>query len=195
VALCAVFFSLGFFVGYKERSPNVAPVTESVTPPPDATTPVSAPLEETQPGSTGGARAPANSAAYTSPSATQSQKSARDVDGSTPEPNPLAGTARKPPVTPGRSPSEAVGPDMADPVPTAGGVTVQVAALSNRQDAESLVGVLKTRGYAAFLMTPEQAGAHDKFFRIAVGPFKSTDAAEKAVSKLSGEGFKPFMKR
>jgi cell division septation protein DedD len=69
-----------------------------------------------------------------------------------------------------------------------------VAALRTKQDAEHLVDILKTRGYPVFLVTPEYAHAPDNLFRVQVGPFKTRDDAEKTRSKLSQEGFKPFIK-
>jgi len=190
VALCAVFFSLGFCVVYKARSSNAAPVTETITPRPDAPAPVSAPSAETS-ASSAETGVPTTSAANNS---AQTQQAESEVDEPSPEPNPPLSGTRRPSAAP--PPQAVVARDSTAPVrPDSGGFTVQVAALSNRQDAESLASVLKTRGYTAFLMTPEQAGAHDKFFRVAVGPFRSKDDATKAVGKLGDEGFKPFIKR
>jgi cell division septation protein DedD len=45
VAACAVFFSLGFLVGYNERSSRATAVTEPVTPPPTIPPTVNPPLE------------------------------------------------------------------------------------------------------------------------------------------------------
>ena len=60
------------------------------------------------------------------------------------------------------------------PTPAAGevgeGITLQVAALRTKQDAEALVDILKTRGYPVFLVTPEYAHADDNLFRVQVGP-------------------------
>jgi cell division septation protein DedD len=57
-----------------------------------------------------------------------------------------------------------------------------------------LVGVLKGRGYSAFLLTPAEARSGDKLFRVEVGPFSSRAEAEKARQKLADEGFKPFLR-
>ena len=74
------------------------------------------------------------------------------------------------------------------------GITLQVAALRTKQDAEALVDILKTRGYPVFLVTPEYAHADDNLFRVQVGPFKTRDDADKVRNKLSQEGFKPFIR-
>ena len=73
------------------------------------------------------------------------------------------------------------------------GITLQVAALRTKQDAEALVDILKTRGYPVFLVTPEYAHADDNLFRVQVGPFKTRDDADKVRNRLSQEGFKPFI--
>jgi cell division septation protein DedD len=74
------------------------------------------------------------------------------------------------------------------------GITLQVAALRTKQDAEALVDILKTRGYPVFLVTPEYAHAEDNLFRVQVGPFRSRADADKVHDKLVQEGFKPFIK-
>ena len=74
------------------------------------------------------------------------------------------------------------------------GITLQVAALRTRQDAENLVDILKTRGYPVFMVTPEYAHADDNLFRVLVGPFRARPDADKVRDKLLHEGFNPFIK-
>jgi cell division septation protein DedD len=74
------------------------------------------------------------------------------------------------------------------------GITLQVAALRTRQDAEAMVNVLKGRGYPVFMVTPEKAHAEDSLYRVQVGPFRTHSEADKARDKLVQEGFKPFLK-
>jgi len=75
-----------------------------------------------------------------------------------------------------------------------GKIVVQVSATGTRQDAERLVDLLKSRGYPAFLVTPEAAGAGDKLFRVQVGPYKSDPEAVGVRNKLVADGFKPFVR-
>lgn len=185
VATCGVFFSLGFLVGYNERGSHSVLPTEAVTappvipptvnPPPDSAAPTSqdpaaghaAPdsTPETEVITPGGAPKPATQGAVASP----------PQAGAKPSPNPS---------TP--------------PTPTAGhvgeGITLQVAALRTKQDAEALVDILKGRGYPVFMVTPEYAHADDNLFRVQVGPFRSRPDADKVHDKLVQEGFKPFIK-
>jgi cell division septation protein DedD len=63
-----------------------------------------------------------------------------------------------------------------------------------RQDAETVLRVLKGRGYPVFLVAPQHAGSNDSLYRVQVGPFGSRDRAEKALAKLKHQGFKPFIR-
>jgi cell division septation protein DedD len=69
-----------------------------------------------------------------------------------------------------------------------------VAASRTKADAEALVKILKTRGYPVFLVAPEYTHANDNLFRVQVGPFTSREDAEKVRTKLTQEGFKPFVR-
>jgi DedD protein len=183
VAACAVFFSLGFLVGYNERSSRTAPVTEQVTPPPVVPPTVNPPLE-------------------TAPFAPKESAAAGASAGpAQPKPSEETGQGKK--ATPAASlPTSAQLPSSAAPAPPSGapGVevgsafTVQVAASRNQQDAEKLVKELKARGYAVFVVTPEFAHANDNLFRVQVGPFATREEAEQVRAKIAKEGFKPFIR-
>ena len=71
---------------------------------------------------------------------------------------------------------------------------VQITASRTRQDAEALVKVLKGRGYPVFLVTPGTAHTNDNLYRVQVGPFASREDAEKVRTRLTQEGFKPFIR-
>lgn len=77
----------------------------------------------------------------------------------------------------------------------ASGIVVQVVASSTRQDAASVVDKLKSRGFAAFVVTPQEANLGDNLYRVEVGPFPTRGDAEKMRERLSGEGYKPFIRR
>jgi len=191
VAVCAIFFSMGFIVGYNERGSRMAPATEVVNAPAAIPPTINPPPDST----------PAPSSPATPGSASP---------GTTPETEvlPPAGTSSAPPpakpaeTAPGAAPSPATAPSKPNPssppAPAAGavgeGITLQVAALRTRQDAEALVDVLKTRGYPVFMVTPEYAHSDDNLFRVQVGPFRTAADAGKVRDKLVQEGFKPFIK-
>ena len=70
-----------------------------------------------------------------------------------------------------------------------------MAASRNKQDADALVKILKSRNYPVFLVSPEYARAADNLYRVQVGPFRTREDADKMKQKLTQEGFKPFVRR
>ena len=187
VAVCGVFFSLGFLVGYNERASRMTPVTERVTAPSPAPPIVNPPPESSQTATP--TRASAQPPAKPPAAPVESKPSGAEAAPSSPPPSAA-------PVTKGESPAEAAAPV---PLPSntgevGVGFTVQVAASRAKEDAESLVKILKDRGYPVFLVTPEYAHADDNLFRVQVGPFKTHDDAEKVRKQLAAEGFNPFIR-
>jgi cell division septation protein DedD len=167
VAACAVFFSLGFLVGYNERPFKSAAATEQVTPSSVIPPNVNPPLEEIpEPAKT---PAPAAAAKKDTPTPRASTKPVDQAEAASPASTVPSG-----------------------PVPA--GLAVQVAASRSRSDAENLVKQLGSRGYRVFLVTPEYAKAGDNLYRVQVGPFATREDAEKARDKLTKEGFKPFIR-
>jgi cell division septation protein DedD len=196
VAVCGVFFSLGFLVGYNERSARMAPVTERVATPATIPPTVNAPLETAPVGSSGAAPSttsvppplnPMQASAPASPPSAEKPVTATGTASPSTAPHPSAQAEREPKPGPTASPPAAVGE-------VGVGFTVQVVASRTKQDAEALVKILGGRGYPVFLVTPEYAHANDNLYRVQVGPFKSKDDAEKVRTKLTQEGFKPFIK-
>ncbi len=193
VATCGVFFSLGFLVGYNERISHAVPSTEVVTSPPVIPPTVNPPPESgpATPQESAGAQATPNSAPDTEVippgggGANSPPPTAKPADAVPPLQHPQAAA------------KQALNPPS-PPTPGAGevgqGITLQVAALRTKPDAEALVDILKTRGYPVFLVTPEDAHADDNLFRVQVGPFKTHEDADKVRNKLSQEGFKPFIR-
>ncbi len=167
VAACAVFFSLGFLVGYNERPFKGATTTEQVTPSPVIPPNVNPPLEEIP--------EPAKS-----PPPATAAKSATQAPQESAKPAVEAKAASRTAATP------------SGPAPS--GFAVQVVASRSKSDAESLVKELGSRGYRVFLVTPEYAKVGDNLYRVQVGPFARREDAETARDKLVKEGFKPFIR-
>ena len=197
VAVCGVFFSLGFLVGYNERSARMVPVTERVATPATIPPTINTPLETTPVGP--GVAAP--SATSVPPPLAATQPSAPASPPSEQKPVTATGTESHvttphPPPAKAERPQE---PPAAATLPAAAGevgvgFTVQIAASRTKEDAEALVNILEGRGYPVFLVAPEYAHANDNLYRVQVGPFTSRDDAEKVRAKLTKEGFKPFIK-
>jgi cell division septation protein DedD len=203
VAVCGVFFSLGFLVGYNERSARMAPVTERVAPPatippavntpletapvqpsagPPSTTSVPPPLAPVQTNAPVQASAPVSPPSEQKP-ATTPETASRET---TPHPPPAKAANEH---EPGAAPTPPAGAGEVGV-----GFTVQIAASRTKEDAEALVKILEGRGYPVFLVSPEYAHSNDNLYRVQVGPFTSREDAEKVSTKLTKEGFKPFIK-
>ncbi len=199
VAVCAVFFSMGFLVGYHERFSRAAPITEQVTAPRVVPPTVNPPLATPSPLT----KQPA--AELVSPGqlpAGAKQQIASEVIPESKQPAaPASRGAAPPPQNPASNPGSSAGVEPVASLPAAGqevgaSFTIQVAASATQQEAEAQVTKLKARGYSVFLVTPEYARAHDNLFRVQVGPFPSRDEAEKVRQKLLQDGFKqPFIRR
>jgi len=84
-------------------------------------------------------------------------------------------------------------PPPADPLaaPPLNGYYVQVAAVSKQEDAEALVDALKKKQYAAFSTN----ASADKLYRVQVGPFGDIKEAEATRAKLVGDGYNPILKK
>jgi cell division septation protein DedD len=197
VVVCAVFFSFGFLVGYRERSSSNTAEVERVTPTGDAPPAVNPPpVKEVT-----GARQVANPMSVDSntrpPEAELGQKGESVASGarvSAEDRGAVPAVADAAPSVPNHEP---LGVQTSAPIrqaATGNGAALQVAALQNKQDAEALVKVLKERGYPVFIVSPEDAHADDTLFRVRVGPFGSRDEEEKTRQALETEGFKPFVK-
>ncbi len=172
VALCAVFFGMGFSLGKNyARSATTADLLATTT-------------------SAGGVRPSAVKSTGGSPSSDLPSYKAvlqKDADSRRAASN-TAGNAPGAGATP--SDSQANPPDPNAPPPL-NGYYVQVAAVSKREDAEALVEALKKKQYAAFAANTST----DKLFHVQVGPFADIKEAEGTRAKLVGDGYNPILKK
>lgn len=75
-----------------------------------------------------------------------------------------------------------------------GNWTVQVAALSKRDEAEAVAKRLQSKGYLAFLVGPSGGGA--TMYRVRVGNYKDRAEAERVMRRLAQEErLKPWITR
>ncbi len=72
----------------------------------------------------------------------------------------------------------------------AAGTTVQIAAVSRVQDAQTLAEALRHDGFTATV----RAMPGDKLYHVQIGPFASLDAAKSMRSKLVGNGYNAFIR-
>jgi DedD protein len=168
VALCGVFFGLGYAWGAKSAkstpldSPTVAAATGTERPSAART-----------------ADGESNFPASKSMSAKAQAATAAEPQTDSPEPPKVAEA------------SSAAQP-AANPAATPGGTYfVQVAAVSKQEDAEALVDALKHKQYPAII----GGTSGDKLFHVQLGPYGDLKDAETVRMKLVTDGYNPILKK
>jgi len=85
-------------------------------------------------------------------------------------------------------------PPPASPVlgsaPAATTIMVQIAAVSQREDADVLVSALKKLGYSASVRSEPE----DKLLHVQIGPFATRDEAKIVRTKLLDDGYNAILK-
>ncbi len=177
VALCALFFGLGFSLGRGSVRPLAAPEQAQVS---------------------------AGPALRTSAMKSSSSAAGQSAEGMTfykavEQKNPnaqLAAAADPAKEAPAKDPVDGAQGKSGPPDPmtaTAGAAYfVQVAAVSKQDDAQALVDALKKKQYAAFT---SNVSPLDKFFHVQVGPFNDLKEAETTKAKLISDGYNPILKK
>ncbi len=201
VAVCAVFFALGFLVGYNQRPVVATAETEqiqapvaippAVNPPPD-TSPASVSSTPANPhANTPGQPASSAAGQPDSQSASKSTEPQTEViDSSTPSLTAKSSTKASPDSG---LPASSAASAEAKP---GNGFLLQVGALKSRQDAESQVEELNTRGYHhVSVMSPQDAHQGDSLWRVLVGPYETRRQAGQVRKRLAKAGYHPFFKR
>ena len=192
VGLCAVFFSLGFLVGYKERV--ALPFWEMVEPSAalpgaaQAATPLGEPKPDTKlkteqvRGSRNAPSGPGSIPLSFNESEAKQRAETRLQTPAEGNRNRSASSAKAKRAASGSS-----------PVPQA--YAVQVAAVRYEKDAQRVVRSLKEKEYPAFIIEPQPSGRGSRFYRIQVGPYPSREEADVIKKMLAQEGFKPFVRQ
>jgi cell division septation protein DedD len=196
VAVCAVFFSLGFVVGYNHAPAKAGPVKENVSPSgeiPPTVNPSSGGSSQTSSQGMETEKIIPESAAIpqpeqpatlqSKPAAKAQSMASRTVKKAAPK-----RSAESKPVSAPRTHATSMASTTADLH-----FAVQVMASKSKTDAGNLVKLLNSHGYPAYVLSPQQAHAKDDLFRVQVGPFASRVAADSTRDKLVGEGFRPFV--
>jgi DedD protein len=171
VALCAVFFGMGFSLGrtsVRIASPDLPAATTVTT---SSARPSAVKTTSTNP--------PADMTFYKTVAAKDGNSQPAAKEASTPPPEAAA---------PAASANNA--PDLAAP-PPANSYFVQVAAVSKAEDAAALVDALKKKQYPAFSTNAPT----DKLIHVQVGPYPDIKDAELMRGKLVSDGYNPILKR
>ena len=172
VALCAVFFGIGFSLGKNSAKPGDA-MTSSASP--SAVRPTAVKANNPRP--------PSDLTFYKA----VGQKDADAKLSATTDPPTTASANTKAPADDGNAPP-ALNTVSSQ---SASAYYVQVAAVSKEEDAGALVDALKKKQYAAFAAnTPG-----DKLFHVQVGPFTDIKDAEVTRGKLVSDGYNPILKK
>lgn len=196
VAVCAVFFSLGYVVGYNQRPGKTLTTTEAVAPSTNIPPTVNPPPETSPQSPAGGVG-----------TETLTPSPAAEPPEVHPQPLAPAVPAQKEsvaqqPVTrsklqPGAehqpsAPKEMRSEQRAAPRQN-GRFAVQVFAAETHAGAIKVAGLLEARHYRVFLVSPEGSRAGGNLYRVRVGPYPSRSQAERVEHELRREGFKPFI--
>jgi DedD protein len=185
VALCGVFFGLGFSLGRNSARPSVAVLDSSQT--------SSGPGLHTSAMKSPGTSTPQGEGLTFYKAVEQKDPNAQLANHDTPKGAPAAATAAPaaPASTPKDQDTQSGAPDPATAL-AASSYFVQVAAVSKQDDAQALVDALKKKQYVAFT---SNSSATDKLFHVQVGPFNDLKDAEATRAKLIGDGYNPILKK
>jgi DedD protein len=171
VAICALFFALGYSLGRKSE-PTLATVASAAVP-----------------------QASPNAAKATSGSGAPPMTFYKAVEQKDPNAQLTAPPDTKTDATTASAAAPAQAPQSTsvDPSTTLpnSGYFVQVAAVSKEEDAQALVDALKKKEYPAFVAAQNA----DKLFRVQLGPFAEPKDAEVVRTKLIGDGYSPIVKK
>jgi cell division septation protein DedD len=108
----------------------------------------------------------------------------------------LKAPTERPPATPVAKPVVADVPPAKDLArePAGNGFVVQVAAVNDRREAETIARRLAGRGYPSFVTTPRSGSP--RMFRVRIGKYSSRREAETIAARLEKEDqFKPWITR
>ena len=173
VTICALFFSLGFWLGRRSVPEPVAAAT--------TTTPAIL--------STGAKPSPGRAETGVKPEPQEgASKSSSDelTFYKAVEQNEPKAKLDKP-----ASEHDSATPETAKPAALAAGYMVQVAAVSKQEDADALVNALRRKSYPVLTTNSPT----DKLYHVQVGPFPDLKDAEATRAKLIGDGYNPMLKK
>lgn len=172
VAICAVFFTMGYLLGH--NSPSMAASTTIVS---------------TVPGANNN---PANKPSATAEKVTQVAQENKNSDANA---NNIPGVQLTVPPPAAKPGDESTNPNATPDNKAAangGSYMVQVAAVTRQEDAEILVNALRKKQYPVFLVANLPG---DALFHVQVGPFSDPKDAEAMRNRLVGDGYNAIVKK
>ncbi len=174
--ICALFFGFGYNMGSRSHQ---APIVVDTAPP---SSPADFNHFKPSPGT------PASQLASSSTSPKPAEVPALSANATTPaQPAPIIRTTASTPAT---SAKPAVAPRPTPANETGLTFTVQVAAVSHQEDADSLIAALKRKNYSVNARTEPQ----DHLIHIQIGPFASKKDADAMRLRLLADGYNAIVK-
>ena len=187
-------FLMGLQVGRGVLAARGAPGAESTTaasdaepPPPPAS---AGQGSSTSPATAGEKLSYAERLGSSEPAAEQLKKPAAAALSETPTPRSEPVPAAAPPASSPAAPATTA----ASTEPAGTGFAIQVAALREREEADTIVKRLAAKGYPAYVVSP--AKGTPTVYRVRVGKFKDRREADTVAARLQKEEqFKPWVVR
>ena len=179
--LCGLFFGLGYVVGHRSSQAALTALSDDGLKPklatPDAAKPKPASTPDNHPG--------------------KAQASSGIAPDSGVGREPVASTSGQHAAMPRTQPADTA-PDTLAPARqddstraqgSSTGWMIQIAAVSQPEDAQMLEGALRKRGYGVVL----SRGAADNMIHVRIGPFSSRDEAGQWRQKLLNDGYNAIL--
>jgi len=189
-----VFFTLGFVMGRNQYDGQVR-AASGLRNLPDNTTVL--PKNENASKGTGKKSAPASEpSADAAPSAKtdwefyHAGESNKADDHLKPAPSSAPVSAIAKSANPTKQVNAAAKTTAGVPSNAAGGLNLQVAALTKEADAMALANTLRKKNFPTFVQSPQS----DKYYHVLVGPYADQKAADNARKGLELAGFKAIVK-
>ncbi len=197
VLICGLCFGLGYAVGHHTSSPSSSPParTAAQTPAPDEeplqgnssipkpSADAQAPVPAPAPPAEGAQPSAPNGSAGANPAPTQPSP-AQAGQNDTP-PRAQGGTAQVKPALPGAANTPQGAAPSVHPALSSVSLMVQIAAVSNPEDASVLTNALRKRGYTVTASREPSDG----LIHVRIGPFNSRDEANRMCMKLLNDGY------
>jgi cell division septation protein DedD len=187
ILLCGVFFALGYSTGKRGAGETATMAQSAAEPltPSDSSRPK--PSASAQPAAPATAPSGVAEPATTLPANEDHNQVRAASAGAVPS---TESTQAKPTVRPAvaERTADLPQPNAARVAPALGSqaqLTVQVAAVSQQQDADVLASALRRRGYAV----TAHRDAADNLIHVRIGPFTAREDAEKWRQKLLSDGY------
>ncbi|HTW80246.1 MAG TPA: SPOR domain-containing protein [Terracidiphilus sp.] len=198
VLLCGLCFGLGYAMGHRSAQNTIASAPGA-----NASQPVAA-GSEAKPSAAAQPAAPTTDA-LTTPSAMDAAQASTLPAGAAPQTFPAGSNSAQPAVNgqlqvrpalaPGTGAAPAAGPAATGAVhsalESAATFMVQIAAVSNQEDADVLTTALRKRGYAV----TEKREPMDNLIHVRIGPFATAAEANSWKNRLLNDGYNAIVQQ